>query len=112
VMVGVGSLLLLVMLLFLWFEYKKAPQLPRWLLHAGLWSIPLVYLAGQAGWAVAEVGRQPWIIQDLMPVNAAVSQLPTGNVMLTFFIFLILFTTLLIAELRIMINAIKNHKSE
>ena len=112
VMVGVGSLLLLVMLLFLWFEYKKAPQLPRWLLHAGLWSIPLVYLAGQAGWAVAEVGRQPWIIQDLMPVNAAVSQLPTGNVMLTFFIFLILFTTLLIAELRIMINAIKNHKSK
>ena len=59
-----------------------------------------------------QVGRQPWIIQDLMPVNAAVSQLPTGNVMLTFFIFLILFTTLLIAELRIMINAIKNHKSE
>jgi cytochrome d ubiquinol oxidase subunit I len=112
VMVGLGSLLLLVMLLFLWFEYKKKPQLPRWLLHAGLWSIPLVYLAGQAGWAVAEVGRQPWIIQDLMPVNAAVSELPTGNVMLTFFIFLILFTALLFAELRIMINAIKNHKSE
>ena len=112
IMVGLGSLLLLVMLLFLWFEYKKKPQLPRWLLHAGLWSIPLVYLAGQAGWAVAEVGRQPWIIQDLMPVNAAVSELPTGNVMLTFFIFLILFTALLIAELRIMINAIKNHKSE
>ena len=112
VMVGLGSLLLLVMLLFLWFEYKKKTQLPRWLLHAGLWSIPLVYLAGQAGWAVAEVGRQPWIIQDLMPVNAAVSELPTGNVMLTFFIFLILFTALLIAELRIMINAIKNHKSK
>ncbi|MBR1594062.1 MAG: cytochrome ubiquinol oxidase subunit I [Alloprevotella sp.] len=107
VMVGLGSALLLVMLLFLWFEWKKKGEYPRWLLHAGLWSIPAVYLAGQAGWAVAEVGRQPWIIQDLMPVSAAISELPSSNVMLTFFIFLAIFTALLIAEIKIMCNVIK-----
>lgn len=107
VMVGLGSALLLVMLLFLWYEWKKKGEFPRWLLHAGLWSIPAVYLAGQAGWAVAEVGRQPWIIQDLMPVNAAISELPSSNVMVTFIIFLAIFTALLIAEIRIMCNVIK-----
>ncbi|MBR1732957.1 MAG: cytochrome ubiquinol oxidase subunit I, partial [Alloprevotella sp.] len=111
VMVGAGGLLLLVMLLFLWFEWKRKGEYPKWLLHAGLWSIPLVYIAGQAGWAVAEVGRQPWIIQDLMPVNAAISELPSSNVIVTFFLFLLIFTALLIAEIKIMCKAIKNHEA-
>lgn len=111
IMVGLGSALLLVLLLFLWYQWKKKGEFPRWLLHAGLWSIPAVYLAGQAGWAVAEVGRQPWIIQDLMPVNVAISELPSSNVAITFFLFLIIFTALLIAEIKIMCNVIKNHKA-
>ena len=61
----------------------------------------------EAGWIVAEVGRQPWVIQDLMPTGAAVSKLSTGSVQLTFFLFLILFTILLIAEIGIMTKAIK-----
>ncbi len=112
IMVGLGSALLLVLVLFLWFDRKKKGELPRWLLHAGLWSIPAVYLAGQAGWVVAEVGRQPWIIQDLMPVNAAISELPTQNVMITFFIFLFIFTALLVAEIKIMCNVIKRHEAK
>jgi cytochrome d ubiquinol oxidase subunit I len=74
--------------------------------HLALWSVPFVYLAGQCGWIVAEVGRQPWAIQDLLPVNAAISNIPVGAVMTTFFIFLALFTILLIAEIKIMCKAI------
>ncbi|MDR2845357.1 MAG: cytochrome ubiquinol oxidase subunit I, partial [Puniceicoccales bacterium] len=70
-------------------------------------SIPLAYIASQAGWIVAEVGRQPWAIQDILPVMAAVSNIGTGSVKLTFFIFLILFTVLLVAELRIMTKQIQ-----
>jgi cytochrome d ubiquinol oxidase subunit I len=73
----------------------------------GVWSIPLAYLASQAGWIVAEVGRQPWAIQDLLPVSAAVSRLQTGSVQLTFYLFLILFTLLLAAEIRILLKAIQ-----
>ena len=76
----------------------------RWLLHVGLWSLILAYLAQQAGWIVAEVGRQPWAIQDLLPVNAAVSSLSVTNVQITFALFFVVFTALLIAELRIMFN--------
>ena len=66
----------------------------------------MVYVAGQAGWIVAEVGRQPWTIQDLLPVGVAVSQLSPMNVMITFFLFVVLFTLLLAAEVRIMCKAI------
>jgi cytochrome d ubiquinol oxidase subunit I len=68
----------------------------------------LAYICSQAGWIVAEVGRQPWAIQDILPVQAAVSKNETASVVLTFFIFLVLFTTLLIAELGIMRKVIKS----
>ena len=67
-----------------------------------VWSIPLAYLASQAGWIVTEIGRQPWAIQDLMPVGVAASKIPSGSVSVTFFLFL-----LLVAELSIMFRQIK-----
>ena len=60
-----------------------------------------------AGWIVAEVGRQPWAIQDILPTSASISKLATSSVQTTFFLFLILFTILLIAEVGIMVKAIK-----
>lgn len=77
-----------------------------------LLTIPLAYLASEAGWIVAEVGRQPWAIQGLLPNCAAVSRLQTSSVQLTFFIFLVLFTVLLLAELRIMCRAIADGPEE
>jgi len=56
---------------------------------------------------VAEVGRQPWVIQDLMPTMAAVSHLESSSVMITFMLFAILFTALLIAEIKILSRQIK-----
>ena len=111
-MVGAGGALLLVMALFWWFERKGRLQQHRWLLHVGIWSVVLVYLAEQAGWIVAEVGRQPWAIQDLLPVGAAISKLSVSSVQTTFFLFFIVFTALLIAELRILFSAIKKHEQE
>ena len=79
----------------------------RWLKILAIVSIPLAMVAGQAGWMVAEMGRQPWAIQDLLPVNAAVSALSPASVKTTFFIFLALFTILLVAEIGIMVKAIR-----
>jgi cytochrome d ubiquinol oxidase subunit I len=59
------------------------------------------------GWVLAEMGRQPWIIQDLMPASAGVSQIGPGSVITTFMLFAVLFTLLLIAEVSIMIRQIK-----
>lgn len=80
----------------------------RWVQWGALLSIPLAYLASEAGWIVAEVGRQPWSIQDLLPNAAAVSRLSTGAVQTTFFLFLVLFFLLLLAEIRMMCKAISD----
>ena len=63
VMVVLGGFLLFLMILVLWAERKGKMSKWTWLQWVALCSIPLVYLAGQAGWIVAEVGRQPWVIE-------------------------------------------------
>ena len=108
VMVGLGGALMLILLIVVWFDYKKKIASLRWVHWLGIIAIPLVYIAGQAGWIVTEVGRQPWAIQDLLPLNAAVSSLCASSVITTFFLFLVLFAILLVVELRIMFKAIKN----
>lgn len=71
-------------------------------------SIPLAYITSQAGWIVAEVGRQPWTIQDILPASHAISNIPVSSVKTTFFVFLSVFSILLVADLKIMFRAIKN----
>ena len=107
VMVGLGGALLVLMCVVLWAERKRRLESMRWLLWAALLSIPLVYIAGQAGWIVAEVGRQPWVIEGLLPTKAAVSSISVSAVQTTFFIFVAIFTLFLAIELRIMTKAIK-----
>ncbi|MDR1454857.1 MAG: cytochrome ubiquinol oxidase subunit I [Tannerella sp.] len=107
VMVILGGFFILLFIAVTVLSYRNRFENKRWLQRVALWSIPLVYIASQAGWVVAEVGRQPWAIQDILPVTAAVSRLNTSSVQITFFIFLILFTVLLIAELGIMVKTIR-----
>lgn len=107
VMVGLGGFLLLLMFVVLWAERKGRIKDMKWLQWVSLLSIPLVYLAGQAGWIVAEVGRQPWVIEGLLPVKAAVSSVSVGAVQTTFFLFVAIFTLFLAIEIRILIKAIK-----
>ena len=106
VMIGIGGFLLLLMAAVLLFERKGKLLNMRWLQWAALLSIPLVYLAGEAGWVVAEVGRQPWVIEGLLPVKAAVSSVSVGAVQTTFWLFVAIFTLFLVIEMRIMFKAI------
>ena len=107
VMVGAGCFFILLCAVVWWLNRRDRLASKRWLLRTAVWSVPLAYLASQAGWVVAEVGRQPWAIQDLMPVGVAASKIPSGSVSVTFFLFLALFTALLAAELSIMFRQIK-----
>jgi cytochrome d ubiquinol oxidase subunit I len=56
---------------------------------------------------VAEVGRQPWTIEGLLPVRAAVSSVSVAAVQTTFFIFVAIFTLFLLIEIRILLKAIQ-----
>ena len=86
---------------------KGITGLPAWHYWLAIALIPLAYIASESGWLVAEFGRQPWTIQDMLPTWVAVSDLQSSSVILTFFLFLILFTTMLAVEINIMLKQIK-----
>jgi cytochrome d ubiquinol oxidase subunit I len=88
-------------------DVHGATRMPRWLYWAAIIMVPLSYIASESGWLVAELGRQPWTIQDMLPTWAAVSDLGASSVALTFILFLILFTTMLAVEISIMLKQIK-----
>ena len=108
-MVGLGCLFILFFAVILFMDWRKKDlaKLPKWHYIVAIALVPLAYIASESGWLVAEFGRQPWTIQDMLPVSASVSDIPSGSVALTFFIFLALFTTMLIVELNIMFKQIK-----
>lgn len=107
VMVMAGGYLLLFFIVMLFLSYRKPRHLEnRWLVFFGILTIPVVWIASEAGWIVAEMGRQPWVIQDLLPTRAAVSAIPSGSVQLTFWMFVIVFAGLMTAEVSIMCREI------
>lgn len=107
VMVMLGSFLLLVLVVMaLAASFRPRVLENKWVHYAGMVSLPLVWVCSQAGWIVAEVGRQPWTIQDLLPVGAGISDVPASSVQTTFWIFAVIFTLLLVAEVSIMVRFI------
>ncbi len=88
-------------------DMNEIAGLPKWHYWLAIALVPLAYIASESGWLVAEFGRQPWTIQDMLPTWAAVSDLHSGSVITTFFLFLILFTTMLAVEINILLKQIK-----
>lgn len=107
-MVALGMFFILLFSIFTFLSFKKEILLQQNnLLHwVAILTIPLGFVASQLGWIVAEFGRQPWTIQDILPVKVSISAISTTSVQITFFLFLAVFTALLIAELRIMFKQI------
>ncbi len=113
VMVILGGYFLVFFIVFIVLAYKseilQKSKLMQWV---AMLSIPLVWLCSEAGWVVAEVGRQPWTIQDLLPTSAAVSEISASSVIVTFWLFAVVFTLLLAAEVSIMLRQISRASKE
>ena len=106
-MVVLGFLFIMIFSVALYLLFKGTLSDNKWFLWIALLSIPLPYIASELGWLLTEIGRQPWIIQDMMTVSKAVSQISAGSVITTFILFAVLFTGLLISEVSIMVKQIK-----
>ncbi|EAT97339.1 cytochrome ubiquinol oxidase subunit I [Campylobacter concisus] len=109
IMVALGTYFIALFAITLYLNLSKKYKFEN--IRAFLWiclfTIPLGYIAAEAGWIVAEVGRQPWAIQDLMTVGVGATNLSDSNVKISFILFAVLFTVLLIAEIKIMLKQIK-----
>lgn len=107
VMVILGFAFIAIVGLILYLTVKNKLEEHKWLIWIGIWSFPLAVVASMAGWIVAEVGRQPWTIQGFLPTMVSTSSISSNAVILTFWMFLILLMTLVVAEVRIMRLAIR-----
>ena len=87
-------------------DMHEITGLPAWHYWTAIALVPLAYIASESGWLVAEFGRQPWTIQDMLPTWVAVSD-NGASVALTFFLFLFLFTLMLAVEISILLKQIK-----
>ncbi|MCC4817014.1 cytochrome d terminal oxidase subunit 1 [Vibrio lentus] len=79
----------------------------RWLLKATICAIPLPWIACEAGWFVAEYGRQPWAIGEILPVNMAASNLPASSLWISIGLVYLCYTAFLIIEMFLMVKFAK-----
>lgn len=101
-MVGAGFLMLLLFILSFYFTAKRTIVNQRWLLWGALFAIPLPWIACEMGWFVAEFGRQPWTIGEILPTHLSVSTRTTGELYFSLAGFIIFYTLLLIVEMYLM----------
>ena len=105
-MVGVWTILPFIFFIVLIATYYDKIENKKWILKIWMLSFLLAFLWQELWWVVAEVGRQPWTVQNMLPTKMSSSHLDVWSVQLTFFLFLIIFTALLIAVVKIMLKAI------
>jgi cytochrome d ubiquinol oxidase subunit I len=74
----------------------------RWIMQLALWSIPLPWIAAELGWIVAEYGRQPWTISEVLPTHLSPSSVTTGELLFSLGGFVAFYTALLVVELYLM----------
>lgn len=104
IMVACGFLMLVIFVFAFWHSARRTPDKPRWLLRLALFSLPLPWIASEAGWFVAEYGRQPWAIGEILPTSLAVSSLTAGEVLGTLAAIVVLYSIFLIIEVWLMVR--------
>jgi len=104
IMVAVGVVMLLVFGSAFIQTCRQKIEQKKWVLKAALFSIPLPWIAIEAGWFVAEYGRQPWAVGEVLPTNVAASALSAGEIWTSLFAIIALYTIFLIAEMYLMIK--------
>lgn len=111
-MVGIGFFQILLFAVAFWFASRRELERRRWFLRVALFSLPLPWIASQLGWIVAEYGRQPWIIEGVLPTFLGVSVIPASSVWMSLTGFVVFYTGLLIVDIVLMLKYIRIGPSE
>jgi len=104
IMVAVGFTMLIVFALSFYYCARRIADQKRWLLRLALFSLPLPWIGVETGWFVAEYGRQPWSIGEILPTHLSTSSLSAGDLYFSIAGFVFFYTFLLIIELYLMIH--------
>jgi cytochrome d ubiquinol oxidase subunit I len=104
IMVAAGFTMLLIFVLAFYYNARRVIERKRWLLRLALYGIPLPWIAVETGWFVAEFGRQPWAIGEVLPTFLATSTLTKGDLIFSLAGFIGFYTFLLIVEVWLMFH--------
>jgi len=102
IMVAAGFLMLFIFVASFFYCAKRTVEKKRWLLKLALFGIPLPWIAAETGWFVAEYGRQPWSIGEVLPTYLSTSTLGAGDLYFSIAGFIGFYTLLLVVELYLM----------
>jgi cytochrome bd ubiquinol oxidase subunit I len=106
-MVGLGFYFIALMTVFFWLSSVRQVDRYPWLLKVAFYSIPLPWIAAELGWFVAEFGRQPWLIEGVLPTAIGVSDLGIWQVALTILGFVVFYSVLAVIEVALLVKYIK-----
>lgn len=115
IMVAIGFLLLLTALLGAWLRYRKLLYSNRTFLKWCIAITPLGFIATIMGWFTAEIGRQPWVVYQLMRTNEAVSAIGAEEVIISFILLILTYVIIFSFYVYYLFKTIKkgpNHKDE
>jgi cytochrome d ubiquinol oxidase subunit I len=99
-MAVLGIVMLFIAAAAVYVSRKENLEKYKGLLKIAVWSIPLPYLAGQLGWIVAEVGRQPWIVYGMLKTKDAVSRsIDVTQVLISLICFTLLYGSLGVVDI-------------
>lgn len=96
IMVGSGFLMLFIFAAAFFYSCRHQITKPRWLLKTAFYGLPLPWIASEAGWFVAEYGRQPWSIAEVLPVHTAVSNLTVPDVLFTIAMYTLFYSVMFV----------------
>src|SRR5450432_1157459 len=107
IMVALGFFFIGLFVVAFYLASTRRLQASRIFLWVALCALPLPWIAGELGWYVAEVGRQPWVIEGVLPTFLAVSSLSAANVWITLIGFVVFYSTLAVVDVYLMVKTIK-----
>lgn len=106
-MVGFGFWFIFLFAVAFWLSAIRALDKYRLFLWAAFFTLPLPWLAAELGWIVAEYGRQPWVIEGVLPTALGVSSTAAGNVLFSLIGFAVFYSSLLVVDLYLLVKYIR-----
>lgn len=107
IMIACGLFFILLFATGFYLSVRRKLHSTRWYLRLAFWSLPLPWIAAEAGWIVAEYGRQPWVVQGILPTAMGTSSVSASQVLTSLSGFVIFYTILAIVEMYLMVKYIR-----
>jgi cytochrome bd ubiquinol oxidase subunit I len=107
IMVACGLFFIFLFATGFYLSIKHTLHTSRWYLRLAFWALPLPWIAAELGWVVAEYGRQPWVVQGVLPTAMATSSVTTGQVLTSLISFVVFYSVLAVIEIYLMVKYIR-----